>query len=92
MRKLLLVRHIEENGADYWVMPGGGIKGDEGIFKAAEREVWEETNLKVNAQKIAYVEDFIDNDKYVCKFWVYCRLEGGGDPNIQNKEDQRNST
>ena len=82
--KLLLVRHVESNGADYWVLPGGGIEGDEGIFKAAEREVWEETNLTVRAEKIAYVEDFIDNGKYVCKFWVYCKLESG-DPSIGNK-------
>ncbi|MFN2216840.1 MAG: NUDIX domain-containing protein [Anaerolineales bacterium] len=82
--RILLVRHVEANGADYWVMPGGGIEGDEGIFKAAEREVWEETNLKVRAEKIAYVEDFIDNGKYVCKFWVYCTLLEG-DPDIRNK-------
>jgi 8-oxo-dGTP diphosphatase len=83
--KLLLVHHIEASGADYWVMPGGGIEGDEGIFKAAEREVWEETNLKVSAGKITYVQDFIDNGKYVCKFWVYCRFVSG-DPGIKNKD------
>jgi len=82
--QLLLVHHIEASGADYWVMPGGGIEGDEGIFKAAQREVWEETNIKVRAEKIAYVQDFIDNGKYVCKFWVYCSLVEG-DAGIQNK-------
>jgi len=87
--KLLLVHHIEQNGSDYWVMPGGGIEGDEGIFKAAEREVWEETNLLVSAAKIAYVEDFIDNDKYVCKFWVYCNFDGGKLA-IKNKDINEN--
>ena len=75
--EVLLVHHCEENGSDYWVLPGGGIEEDEGIFKAAEREVLEETNLTVRAERIAYVEDFIDAGKYVCKFWVYCGLEGG---------------
>ena len=75
--KVLLVNHYQEDRFDFWVMPGGGIEGDEGIFRAAEREVWEETNLTVRAERIAYVEDFIDEGKFVCKFWVYCILENG---------------
>ena len=53
--KVLLVHHYQNDGFDFWVMPGGGIEGDEGILRAAEREVWEETNLKVRAERIAYV-------------------------------------
>lgn len=75
--KVLLVHHFQENQFDFWVLPGGGIEGDEGILKAAEREVWEETNLTVRAERIAYVEDFIDEGRYVCKFWVYCSVEKG---------------
>jgi 8-oxo-dGTP diphosphatase len=75
--KVLLVHHYEKDRFDFWVMPGGGIEGDEGIFRAAEREVWEETSLIVTAEKIAYVEDFIDEGKYVCKFWVCCSFENG---------------
>lgn len=83
--KVLLVHHCEENGSDYWVLPGGGIEGDEGILKVAEREVWEETNLAVTAERIAYVEEFIDGGKYVCKFWVYYRLEDATF-NIEHKD------
>ncbi len=75
--KVLLVRLCQEGQYDFWVMPGGGIEGDEGIFKAAEREVWEETNLTVRADRIAYVEELTDEGSYVCKFWVVCRLESG---------------
>jgi len=75
--KVLLVHLVVENRYDLWVMPGGGIEGDEGILQAAEREVWEETNLTVKAGKIAYVEELIDEGRYVCKFWVVCRLESG---------------
>ncbi len=75
--KVLLVHLCREDQYDFWVMPGGGIEGDEGIFKATEREVWEETNLKVRADRIAYVEELTDEGNYVCKFWVVCRLESG---------------
>jgi len=75
--KVLLVHHHQENEFDFWVLPGGGVEGNEGIFRAAEREVLEETSLQVRAERIAYIEEFIDEGKYVCKFWVYCRLDQG---------------
>jgi 8-oxo-dGTP pyrophosphatase MutT (NUDIX family) len=83
--KILLVHHYEASKADFWVMPGGGIEGNEGIFAAAERETWEETSLRVHAEKIAYFEDFIDGGRYVCKFWVVCRPESGT-PSIVHAE------
>jgi 8-oxo-dGTP diphosphatase len=75
--KVLLVHHIREGKYDFWVMPGGGIRDDEGIFRAAEREVYEETDLVVSADRIAYIEELIDEGRYVCKFWVVCRLLSG---------------
>ena len=75
--KVLLVHHYLEDAFDFWVLPGGGVEGTEGFLKAAEREVLEETNLVVHAKKIAYIEDFIDEGRYVCKFWIYCELIGG---------------
>ncbi len=87
--KVLLVHHHQEDRFDFWVLPGGGIEGHEGIFKAAEREVWEETNLTVRAERIAYFEDFIDEGRYVCKFWVYCSLEGG---NVSTRHAEADET
>ena len=75
--KVLLVHHYRENEYDFWVMPGGGMKGEEGIFRAAEREVHEETGLAVRAEKIAYLEELIDEGRYVCKFWVVCHSISG---------------
>ena len=75
--KVLLVHHYRENEYDFWVMPGGGMKGEEGIFRCAERELREETGLVVRAEKIAYIEELIDEGHYVCKFWVVCRLLSG---------------
>ena len=75
--KVLLVHHRQEGEYDFWVMPGGGLKGGEGIFRGAEREVGEETGLDVRAEKIAYIEELIDEGRYVCKFWVVCRLLSG---------------
>ena len=75
--KVLLVHHYREKEYDFWVMPGGGLKGQEGIFRGAEREAREETGLLAQAEKIAYIEELIDEGRYVCKFWVVCRLVSG---------------
>ena len=58
--KLLLVRHVNpKTGYIWWVPPGGGLQGSETIFECAEREVREETGLKVTAQRPVYLRQFI---------------------------------
>ena len=58
--KILLVKHVDPiTGFTWWVPPGGGLKETESIFECGEREVKEETNLKVNLDKIVYIRQFI---------------------------------
>ena len=83
--RVLLVHHKIENKYDFWVLPGGRLEYNEGIFKGVEREIFEETNLKVKAEKIAYIEELMDGDIYTCKFWVVCSIRGG-ELSTQNKE------
>jgi len=42
--ELLLVRH---EGVDLWVLPGGGVDGQETLREAAERELAEEAGVEV---------------------------------------------
>lgn len=44
--KVLLIKHKK---LGYWLAPGGHVEDDELPHQAAEREVWEETGLKVKA-------------------------------------------
>jgi 8-oxo-dGTP pyrophosphatase MutT (NUDIX family) len=44
--KMLLVKHKK---LGIWLAPGGHLEGDELPHQAAEREVYEETNIKVEA-------------------------------------------
>ncbi len=47
--ELLLVRlHVPDSGKRIWLTPGGGIEVGETKAVALQREVWEETGLKVN--------------------------------------------
>lgn len=44
---LLLRMEHPEDGDDFWLLPGGGIKSNEDPAIALRREVWEETGLKL---------------------------------------------
>lgn len=67
--KILLVRHYRANHHDFWACPGGGVEGDEELAATAEREVFEETGLKIRAGALAYIDELIDGGGRVVKFW-----------------------
>lgn len=57
--RLLMVRHVVPGKYDFWVAPGGGVKGSESYEEAAAREVWEETGLTVRVGALLYIEDLV---------------------------------
>ena len=75
--RLLLVRHVLPGRYDFWVAPGGGVQGEEELSAAAVREVWEESGLLVEAGRLAYIEELVEPDLRVCKFWFLGSLLGG---------------
>jgi ADP-ribose pyrophosphatase YjhB (NUDIX family) len=74
---ILLVRIRERAGQDFWVPPGGGAEKREGILACAVRETFEETGLQVRAERIIYVQEFIEHGRHVCKHWVLCEIVAG---------------
>lgn len=75
--RIVFVEHREKNHGVFYLFPGGGIESGESIFEAAEREVAEETNLKVKAQKIMYVRETKYKDSTGIEFYVLCEWIGG---------------
>ncbi|MCX6092601.1 MAG: NUDIX hydrolase [Candidatus Bipolaricaulota bacterium] len=73
---LLLVHH-RADGYDFWLPPGGRLRGEESILECAARETREETGLAVVPGRIVYVEEFVELDLHFCKFWVLARDPGG---------------
>lgn len=45
---LLLRMEHPERRADFWLLPGGGVKPNEDFVVALRREVWEETGMKMS--------------------------------------------
>lgn len=75
--RLLLVRHQRAGEYDFWVAPGGGVKGSESLEAAAERETKEESGLDVRASKLIYIEELINPECRHVKFWFAASLRGG---------------
>ncbi|MEM7345397.1 MAG: NUDIX hydrolase, partial [Chloroflexota bacterium] len=61
--RVLLVLRNKEPGKGLWAIPGGSVKLGETVQAAAEREVLEETGLKIKAGKVIYTFDAIQRDK-----------------------------
>lgn len=49
-RKKVLLTKRTDNGR--WCLPGGGMEAGESAAETCEREVWEETGLKVRVKKL----------------------------------------
>jgi 8-oxo-dGTP diphosphatase len=76
--ELILLAHCVKSGRyDFWVAPGGGVKGAESLLEAASRETMEETGLSIATDRLVYIEELIDPQTRHCKFWHLGRLLGG---------------
>lgn len=74
---LIMVEHDEKRHGCILIFPGGGIESGENIFQATEREVMEETNIKVKAEKIAYIREILYGNQSGIEFYVLCSVVNG---------------
>lgn len=81
----LLLVHRRSEGYDFWVPPGGRLRGEESIFDCAARETLEETGLRVVPQRILYVEEFVEKTLHFCKFWLLAS-DPGGDLSVAGRD------
>ncbi|MBG9388596.1 NUDIX domain-containing protein [Caenimonas aquaedulcis] len=75
--RVLLVHCVREGVYDFWVAPGGGAIGTEDLLATAKREAFEECGLHVQAQTLAYVEEFHNPTTRFCKLWFTAKVTGG---------------
>jgi ADP-ribose pyrophosphatase len=61
--KVLLVLRGQAPAKDMWAIPGGSVDLGETLQAAAEREVLEETGLKIKAGEVIYTFDAILHDE-----------------------------
>ncbi|MCJ7632913.1 NUDIX domain-containing protein [Candidatus Bathyarchaeota archaeon] len=74
--KILLGIRGKEPNKGKWVLPGGGVEFLEPLSSALERELLEETGLKVKAEKIINVYELIsppDEHRVIIYWWATYR-------------------
>jgi len=74
---LIMVEHNEKENGEILIFPGGGIEPGESIFQATEREVKEETNLIVKAERVVYIRETFYKEQSGIEFYVFCSLIDG---------------
>jgi 8-oxo-dGTP diphosphatase len=60
--KVLLVKRSQSPGQGLWAIPGGRVELGETLQQAAEREILEETGLKIRAGDALYTFEVIEPD------------------------------
>jgi len=82
--RLLLVHH--RGGADdFWVPPGGRLRGEESILDCARRETYEETGLEVQPERVVYLQEFLEGELHFCKFWILAQPPRGT-PTVEHRD------
>ena len=61
-REILLVRRANAPAQDAWAIPGGSVNLGESLQQAAEREIREETSVRIRAGEPVFTFDYIDRD------------------------------
>jgi 8-oxo-dGTP diphosphatase len=86
--ELLLVRH---EGVGLWVLPGGGVDGDESFREAAERELHEEAGIDASYEGLAMLNR-VQISCGSCDTWgvlpVFCGCAETVDPTIADPDEE----
>lgn len=88
---IIMVEHTEKDFGKFLLFPGGGVEKGESLFKAIEREVLEETQLVVKAQRIIYIREVECKNLFGLEFYILCEyvsgiLKLGHDPELVDKK------
>ena len=83
--KVLLVRRGKPPALDLWAIPGGSVEICETLQRAAEREIFEETGITIQALEPVFTFDYIERDECGCARFHYVIIDltaeyVGGEP------------
>lgn len=75
---ILLIKHrIPGGGPSFWAIPGGGMEAGETEEVCVAREMYEETNLRVQVHELLLDEPDIPNGSYLRRKTYRCSVMSG---------------
>lgn len=77
--RVLLVKRGRPPRQGQWAIPGGKVKAGESLRAATEREVLEETGIRVRAGELAYQLEYIEHDAHGALAFHYVVLDYAAD-------------
>ena len=73
--QVLLVRRGKPPAQDLWAIPGGSVEICETLQRAAEREIFEETGITIEALEPVFTFDYIERDEFGCARFHYVIID-----------------
>jgi ADP-ribose pyrophosphatase len=73
--QVLLVRRGKPPAKDLWAIPGGSVEICETLQQAAEREIFEETGITIQALEPVFTFDYIERDEVGCARFHYVIID-----------------
>lgn len=86
----VLLIYRKSNGKEYYIFPGGGKESNETIEQAVLRELFEETTIKAEIDRLLYIHEYDDNSEQY--FYLLKNFSGFAKLHEDSVENQRNST
>ncbi len=62
-QRVLLVQRGRPPARSLWAVPGGSVELGESLQQAAQREIYEETGVRIRATEPIFVFDHVEHDK-----------------------------
>ena len=78
-----------ESNNDIYMIPGGGVEGEESYSACCERELLEETGIKIKAlTEYLDIEELFDVWKHICHYFICEYVEDTGKTHFTEAEEQ----
>ena len=84
----ILLIHRLKNGRDYWVIPGGGAKGNETPVETALREIEEELNIQLKPADLTHLLEYKSQEN---EHFFFAEIPFIAAPAISGEEKERSN-